>query len=441
MVGRGAVASPAGGTEAELTSAVEPPLARALPVVSDFTGAPWQAERLAWRLLLLAAVLFLGLVLGGWYAVRWYIGNAIVINQGFGQRVEGVGFIQRTDHTEWVELPLISILDEGDTIRTSAGSRVFMRLFDFSTVLIYPDTTLQVVQLRRGRFGPVDRTVVLRLESGRIHVGVAPEEPPYETLQGSFEVQTPSGLVGLQDGSYSLEVTPDESTVLVRVGQAIAHAAGSSLTVGTSQRVRIPTEPPDAAPVGPLPIPRDVLKNGSLQDGVPGAPGQPGRPSHWTVLDLSEREPPGLAAWEIEAGQGKVSFERVGEGHGETIIRQSVGRDLSDTASVLLSAEVRVDSHSLSGGGFAGTEYPLMLRVIYEDINRTKTVWAHGFFVHNRDDLPVRAATQVRAGEWSSYEANLLHLVPRPAHIERLEVLAAGWSYRSAVRNVRLVID
>ncbi len=431
MVGR--------GPGAELTSAVETPLAHPLPVVSDFTGAPWQAERLAWRLLLLATVLFLGVFLGGWYVVQWYIGNAIVINQGFGQRVEGVGFIQRADHTEWVEMPGVSIFDEGDTVRTSAGSRVFMRLFDFSTVLLYPDTTLQVVQLRRGRFGPVDRTVVLRLERGRVHVGVAPDEPPYETLQGSFEVQTPYGLVGLQDGSYSLEVAASgESTVLVRVGKAIAHAAGASLPVVTGQRAQIPTR---AAPVGPLPIPRDVLRNGSLQDGVPGPAGQPGRPSHWTVLDLSEQEPPGRVSWEIEAGQGKVSFERVGEGHGETIIRQNVGRDLSDTASVLLSAEVRVDSHSLSGGGFAGTEYPLMLRVIYEDINRTKTVWAHGFFIHNRDDLPVRAATAVQAGEWSSYEVNLLHLVPRPAHIERLDVLAAGWSYRSAVRNVRLVID
>ena len=430
MVGR--------GPEARLSSAVETPLARALPVVSDFTGAPWQAERLAWRLLLLATVFFLALVIGGWYTVRWYIGNAIVVNQGFGRLIEGVGLIQRAGHTEWIELPKVPIIDEGDTIRTSAGTRVFMRLFDFSTVLIYPDTTLQVVQLRRGRFGPVDRTVVLSLERGRVHVGVAPDEPPYETLQGSFEVQTPYGLVGLQDGSYSLEVIPDESTVLVRVGKAIAHAAGASLTVGTSQRVQIPK---NTAPVGPLPIPRDVLRNGSLQDGVPGPAGQPGRPSHWTVLDLSEREPPGRVSWEIEAGQGKVAFERVGEGHGETIIRQAVGRDLSDTASVLLAAEVRVDSHSLSGGGFAGTEYPLMLRVVYEDINRTKTVWAHGFFVHNRDELPVREATAVRAGEWSSYEVNLLQLVPRPAQIERLEVLAAGWSYRSAVRNVRLVID
>ena len=227
----------------------------------------------------------------------------------------------------------------------------------------------------------------------------------------------------------------------VRVGQALAHAAGTSLTVVTGQRAQIPNRATPAAPVGPLPIPRDVLRNGSLQDGVPGPAGQPGRPSHWTVLDLSEREPPGRVSWEIEAGQGKVAFERVGEGHGETIIRQAVGRDLSDTASVLLAAEVRVDSHSLSGGGFAGTEYPLMLRVVYEDINRTKTVWVHGFFVHNRDELPVREATAVRAGEWSSYEVNLLQLVPRPAQIERLEVLAAGWSYRSAVRNVRLVID
>ena len=429
MVGRGT---------AELTSAVETPLARALPIVSDFTGAPRQAERLAWRLLLLAAVLFLALVLGGWYAVQWYIGNARIVNQGFSQRIEGVGFIQWVDHADWVELPAFYVLEEGDTVRTSANSRVFMRLFDFSTVLLYPDTTLQVVQMRRGRFHPSDRTVVLRLAGGRAHVGVAPDEQPHETLQGRFEVQTASGLVNLQDGSYSLEVTPEESTVLVRVGQATAHAAGASLKVVTSQRAQIPT---GAAPVGPLPIPRDVLKNGNLQDGVPGQAGQPGRASHWTVLDLSEEEPLGQVSWEIEAGQGKVSFERIGEGHGETIIRQIVGRDLSDTDSVLLSAEVRVDTHSLSGGGVAGSEYPLMVRVVYEDINRTKTVWRHGFFVHNRDDLPVSGATAVRAGEWSQYEFNLLRLVPRPTHIERLEVLAAGWSYRSAVRNVRLIID
>ncbi len=429
MVGRGT---------AELTSAVETPLARALPIVSDFTGAPRQAERLAWRLLLLAAVFFLALVLGGWYAVRWYIGNASIINQGFGQRVEGVGFIRRVDHAEWVELPATHTLEEGDTVRTSANSRVFMRLFDFSTVLLYPDTTLQVVQMRRGRFRPGDRTIVLRLEGGRVHVGVAPDEQPRETLQGRFAVQTGSALVDLQDGSYSLEVTLEEGTVLVRVGKAIAHAAGASLTVGTSQRVQIPT---GAAPVGPLPIPRDVLKNGSLQDGVPAQAGAPGRPSHWTVLDLSEEEPQGQVSWEIEDGQGKVAFERIGEGHGETIIRQTVDRDLSDTASVLLSAEVRVDTHSLSGGGVAGSEYPLMVRVLYEDISRRKIVWSHGFFVHNREDLPVSRGTAVRAGEWTRYEFNLLSLVERPAHIERLEVLAAGWSYRSAVRNVRLVID
>ncbi|MAG35962.1 MAG: hypothetical protein CL878_06930 [Dehalococcoidia bacterium] len=431
MVERGIAVSPADRPEAEVTQTVEAPLARALPTVSDFTGRPPQAERLAWRLLLLAAVVFLTIVLGGWYAGRWYVGNASITSPGLGQRIEGVGFIQRVGHAEWVELPATYAFEEGDTVRT-ANSRVFMRLFDFSTILLYPDTTLQVVQMRHGRFRPGDRTVVLRLEGGRAHVGVAPDEQPRETLQGRFEVQTSSALVELQDGSYSLEVTPEESNVLVRVGQAITHAAGASLAVVTGQRAQMPA---GAAPVGPLPIPRDVLQNGDLQDGVPG------RPSHWTVLDISEKEPPGQVLWDIEADQGKVAFERLGEGHGETIIRQIVDRDLSDTDSVLLSAEVRVDTHSLSGGGFAGSEYPLMVRVMYEDISRSKIVWSHGFFVHNRENLPVREATPVEAGEWSRHEFNLLSLVPRPAHIERLEVLAAGWSYRSAVRNVRLVID
>lgn len=430
--------SPAGRPGEGLTQKVVAPLARVLPTVSGFTGRPQQAERLAWRLLILAAVAFLTFGLGGWYVGRWYVGNASIASPGLGQRIEGVGFIQRVPSTEWVELPATYSLDEGDTVRTSANSRVFMRLFDHSTILLYPETTLQVLQMRRGRFRTGDRTIVLRLEAGRAHVGVAPDENARDTLRGRFEVQLRSGVVAFQDGSYSLEATREDGNVLVRVGRAIARAAGSSLKVATGQRAWFPS---GGAPVGPLPIPRDVLKNGDLRDGVPGQAGVLGRAAHWTVVDISEKEPPGHASWEIEANQGRIAFERLGEGHGETIIRQTLDRDLSDTDAVVLSADIRVDSHSLSGGGFAGSEYPLMLRVMYEDINRSKIVWSHGFFAHNRENLPVREATQVDAGEWSRQQFNLLGLIPRPVFVERLEVLAAGWSYRSAVRDVRMVID
>jgi hypothetical protein len=40
--------------------------------------------------------------------------------------------------------------------------------------------------------------------------------------------------------------------------------------------------------------------------------------------------------------------------------------------------------------------------------------------------------------DWRHVDVDLLALVPRPWRIERVEVVASGWDYASAVREVHL---
>jgi hypothetical protein len=95
-------------------------------------------------------------------------------------------------------------------------------------------------------------------------------------------------------------------------------------------------------------------------------------------------------------------------------------------------------SHSLSGGGWAGTEYPLMLRVIYRDATGGKQPWYHGFYLQNDGGYPVVNGERLESTDWRHVEVDLLALIPRPWRIERVEVVASGWDYVSAVREVHL---
>ena len=42
------------------------------------------------------------------------------------------------------------------------------------------------------------------------------------------------------------------------------------------------------------------------------------------------------------------------------------------------------------------------------------------------------------SSDWQHVEVDLLALTPRPWRIERVEVVASGWDYTSAVREVHV---
>ena len=408
--------------------AARPAYAPFVQSFSPYTASVDQASALAWRVTVGAMAFLISLAIAIPAGRAWYVGWAIEARPASVRAIESVVFLQRQGVGDWFAAEGRDVLEEGDVVRTAINARAFIQFFDGSTALVYPNTTVTVLRSQRARFRPDRYTLVLVVDDGRVRFGVAP--PPDDEANAFVQARVPGAEVHLVEGSYSVDVTKDAAQVTTRRGTATAHASGQTAAAVTGQRVRVDR---GKAPIGALPARRDLLQNP-----VFGGPSETGVPGEWELRDISERDPGGTLKIE---GDGAISFSRVGSGHGETILSQNVDVDLWDFERVEVEAGVRVLSHSLSGGGWQGSEYPMMLRITFRDITGTVHAWTHGFYLHNDDGLPVREATRVASREWQRYEASLLSLVPRPWRIIRVEVVASGWDYASSVNSIHLWAD
>jgi hypothetical protein len=396
-----------------------------VPTFSPYTADAGAAVRLAWRVTLLAALTLLVVVVGGPLARNWYVNSAIEPRPAELTSIDGVVFIRRQGSRDWITAGPDVQVQPGDTVRTAANARAFVQLFDQSTVLLYPSSTMRVMRAEQGRFRMEKSTVVLELSGGRARIGVAPHPDGSSSF---FQVRTPHTAVHLEEGSYSADVARDATQVRVRRGEATAYA-GERQAANAKPGQRLAVRP-DRPAQGNQPLRADLLENGYFADkagtDLVG----------WSQIDVSEVEPPGRIS--LTEVPGAVTFRREGRGHGETLISQQLDMDLWDFESLRLTADVRVLSHSLSGGGWLGSEYPLMLRVTYRDARGGQRDWIRGFYLTNEDGYPTTNGVRVPSTDWHHVDVDLLALTPRPWRIEKVDVLATGWDYVSAVREVHI---
>jgi hypothetical protein len=265
--------------------------------------------------------------------------------------------------------------------------------------------------------------LVLELQNGRARIGVAPTDQHAEF----FQLRTPHAEVHLDEGSYSADVARDSTQVRVRRGAATAHAGTIEVSANAGQRLQVGAGRP---PAGNQPLRADLLENGWFTAKSGSVP------AGWVPLELSEQAPFGTIS--TDEAPGAVSFRRAGRGHGETLIAQQLDMDLWDYEKLILSADLRVFAHSLSGGGWLGSEYPIMLRVTYRDATGGVRPWYRGFYLHNAEQYPVTSGERLPSTDWQHVDIDLLSVVPRPWRIDRVEVVASGWDYASAVREVHI---
>ena len=410
------------GTASAAQSAAYTPL---VPTFSPYTSDAGAAVRLAWRWTLIAFAALVALATGGPLLRNWYVGAATEPRTAQMMLIDGgVVFIQRHGTGDWLMAKPDEAVAPGDVLRTAANSRGFVRLYDQSTVLLYPSSQLRILRAEQGRFRSTKRAVVLELSQGRARIGVAPPPTPDEAF---FQLRTPTAEVHLEEGSYSADVSKDGTQVGVRLGTATAHTPRGVVSAEVGQRL---VAPPDRAPTGNLPARRSLVQNGLFADKEGAAP------TGWAVRDKSEQDPPGTVS--LSTIPGAVTFQRSGRGHGETFITQTLDVDLWDFEHVMLSANVRVLQHTLSGGGWQGTEYPLMLRVYYRDATGGLVPWYRGYYLTNAENYPVTDGERLPSTDWRHVEIDLLSLAPRPWRIQRVEVVASGWDYTSAVSELNI---
>ena len=127
-----------------------------------------------------------------------------------------------------------------------------------------------------------------------------------------------------------------------------------------------------------------------------------------------------------------------------TGVHQQINGEISYFSSLVFSADIRLHYQSLSGGGYLSSEYPLIIRLHYRDVNGDEFDAVHGFYYQNDTHNPTRNGEPVPRDQWVPYQtSNLLQSpgIAKPFQLLYIEIYASGCDYESYISNVRLTVE
>jgi len=360
----------------------------------------------------------------------WYVDTAAEAQPAVLEVWGGTVAVRASGSKDWTVVTERQItIREGDSVETRAASRALITTFDNSTVTLFPQTRVTVQQSSTPRYKSPVYLIVLTVDAGVTRIGVA---PPREGVSRRFTVITPQATHELMEGSYRVEVGDIVSAISVRQGQVVISAQGTAVSLGRGQRGEVLV---GQSPSPPKPAEQELLVNGDFSQGFEG----------WQLADTAISGAEGRITLTRSGGRTVVRFARRGSegGHGESVIGQVVGKDVTDFLRLRLAVDVKVIYQSLPGGGVMGSEHPIAVRIRYrtgsEQVDR---IWYHGFYYLVDDNSPVGPADRIPQSDWQHFEFDLYdpEIMPlRPSEILTFEVLASGHDYESLVGEVSLV--
>lgn len=385
-------------------------------------------EALAWGVLWGSLAAFLIVIGGAFVGFNWYRESATDAKEARLTILRGTVLLREKNQPTWVSAAPDALLREGASIRTDDTSEALITLFDRSTVAVFPRSEVGLRTMASARYFSGRQSIALDLKPGRLHIVVTPAQE-----KKTFNVLTVFGQAALDEGDFSLSL--DEAAFRVRVREgagAKVTAHNETVVLAQGQRTEVqdaqPPSPPQAAA-------EELVHNGDFRRGLEGwyAGNETGfRPGFDVVGEVTPT---------LEGGQPAVRFLRQGSKgtHCETYVVQHIEREVSDLSSLRLSLRMKLIHHSLSGGGYLGSEYPVLVRLVYRAVDGDGYgVW--GFYYHNEADNRTDNGQQVPEATWVSYTVpyNLMDLSPRPRRILYLQVSASGWDYESLVTGISL---
>jgi len=395
-------------------------------------------ERLAWAVLWTAFVIFCVLAVAVPWSIRRYLVNATDPRDAEVEALVGTVVVQIPGNAtakpvvkgERIRIP------EGSVIIADETAEASVTFFDYSTMRLFPDTRITLVEMRspKYRFSSRPSRIVLYENGGLISVGRAlssntPLHFEIRSLQGS--------MVLTEDGSYRIEVSNDKSEITVTRGEALVTAMGKATKLRQRQRTIVNI---GEAPMSPMPAAKDLITNGAFDQPLDVG---------WNIYNdqgLDGGDVDGRAELVWDEGRRAVRFVRSGGdgNHCETVIEQDIDSALPDPPmSIKIRAMVKLRYQSLSGGGYLSSEYPLMIRLRYRDAYDSEAEWVHGFYYQNAANNPTTYGQLIPNGRWYMYESeNLLDVMPiTPSRIVSIRIYASGWDYDSLISEIGLVVE
>ena len=396
-------------------------------------------ERTAWIILLNAFSIFCLLLILIPASIHWYITNATL---PFMTRVTSVrGVVVINDPSAELSPSITdgnsALIEESFSVVTDNTSQAILTFFDDSSLTMYGNTgvTIQETQEPRfSRFSSNPTKIIVNVQQGRVRATSTRTRADL-----NFDIKTPQAYVELSQGSFSIEVSPEETQVTVRLGQVNVIGHEQAVTLGQGERAIVGL---DAVPSQPLPAAQNLLRESNFT---------PAFRDYWEVYAIEAIE--GVTTTvEVISFQDRSVLLLRSEGqdnrHTETGVIQQVNKDVRDFQSLRIFAEVRLVRQSLPGGGIIGSEFPIMLRLDYKDADNNDRSWYHGFYYappaenYILFNLPDNSSERIARFIWYPYESeNLLTILgpAKPVSIKSIRIYASGWIYEAMVANISLL--
>jgi hypothetical protein len=395
-------------------------------------------ERAAWFILLISFFSCCLLAIGTPLTVRWYLGRSISPQLPSLTAINGTTSVQKWGAEEATAVSsTLADVPESSWIYTH-DSQALLDFFDQSTVTLYKDTEIALLQSRRPRFDISSHSerIYLLIQRGRIRVDVAGQASRRPL---DFRIRTPYSQMSLGRGSYVVEVRGDESQTICRYGEATI-VAGDELVKLQSQERMVAKGGAGLSEL--LPAKRNLILNGDFQQSLLAG---------WEVYNIQSdpTEVEGQVSVLPLDGRRVTLLSRRGaaRNHAETGVRQRINRDVRGSASLRLHLSVRLAYQSLPGGGYLSSEFPVIVRLDYRDVYGNDHFVTHGFYyMEPIEDWPIISGEKIPALVWFPYESgNLLNwpqlLDAPPATVTSISIYASGWEYDSMVTEVELLSE
>jgi len=400
-----------------------------------------QARIILWMAFATFVILATGIPLG----VHWFIANATRPMAIRVEAVKGTALVMQGKEQEPVAVLSTMFIREGDRVRTDENSRANLTISDtpedegMVSVQLRTNSEIEVLRVRRPRFqsSKLPRQISFRLSSGRARItsGEVDGRPL------DVKIYTPQGEIRVSNGSAAIAVNNELTEVTARSGSVVAIAQGSQVVFSKGERTTIALGQP---PAPPQPADKNLVKNGDFSQPLE---------STWQVENLVDaRDLSNVTFGSVSVistgGRKAVYFQRDATGedanlHSETAIFQEINADVLDSESLIFRFDVRLISQSLPGGGIQSSEFPMMVRIDFIDVNGQPQFWTHGFYmVDPAENWPLRDGEKIPGLVWYAYESPDFiksENFPRPAMVTRVRIYASGHNYRSQAADIELI--
>jgi hypothetical protein len=412
-------------------------------------------ERLAWRILVTAFLIFLLLCSTVAYLIQWFVFQSTVPMTVDLRVARGTASLSFPDtHEAIAETIGRPQLELGSGVTTDPNSQATLIFSDARTneriasVVIFRESGLTIDTASAPRFGLNNTPYSIEIEdvSGRIEILL------HDTSAHRTQLEITSGQMHAtitENGSYQIEASDQQTRLIVRSGSTtvIDRFTQKELQLETNEQTVIQQE---SAVLSSSAADETLLDNPLFREDFT---------SGWlSYNEPSEAEPPGQvynstldgrSVVVIDRSQGHWLNQRLG--HMETGLLQRPNLDVSNYNYLELRTTFFVDEQSLERCGEQGSECPLMLHIKFIDTEGNQQEFFHGFYAFDNPNrgYPETCSScrishdRISMKSWFTYESgNLLVLfsgVQRPQLLTEVSIYASGHAYKVFVSEVNII--